>query len=319
MMPGAWLTAIGQRVFRGPTFETLVAPAIADLQFEAAMPRSRRWSHRLALIVVVGHGLLRDLHVDVLNAFDRDSWRVVWKGVAVWYVVLAGLFMYLVIRSNVPRDLGLDRFSSAGLLSASLQALISACALSIVPAVVYLHRRGASYRRSILAVVLIVSSCATGAAFATRPLKMRADRELYEAVSSVVPVGPQTPAAPFDSRLSASKIWLQYKSDDLDPQFARQRDIRGGVAVMVWALVGLVLARHRAWKMAAFGIGMAASHVWLGLTLLHYEVRLGLFPSRTMQEWRDIALQLTTVSLWLAAGTVLRRTRISWVNVPRPD
>ena len=77
-MRGIWLTAIVRRIIRKETFESLVAPALADLQYEAASGRPIA-RHYTALVIVIATALLRDLRVDAQLTFAASR---VWRRVA---------------------------------------------------------------------------------------------------------------------------------------------------------------------------------------------------------------------------------------------
>ena len=71
-MPGAWITAVARHLLDEETFDLVVSPAIADLQFESATVRgAERVRGYLAVLVAclgaAGHDLLVDsalLHDD---------------------------------------------------------------------------------------------------------------------------------------------------------------------------------------------------------------------------------------------------------------
>lgn len=276
MMPDAWLIRIGGWIARKETFERLVSPAIADMQAEASLGQVNRWKHYAGIGVVLIHALLQDLRFDVASAFDAEARRAVWKRTAIWYAGFVVLLTFLGLRYNLLPDRPMDGLWLAALTSTVLEALVTSVSISTVVAVLYLCRRS-SPRRSIVLAVLIVGALTTTFALAVRPIRMSADRALY----------------PGDHYY-------------LDDHTLWSKDITSGVDVLPSALMGIVLARRRGWRVAVTVISFFATWQFVVILLLRFG---GLREADlAFQYWRQIAINLFVAILWLTWDELLRRT-----------
>ena len=73
MMPGDWLTRVTRRLLHDDTFELIVSPAIADLQFESSSlgtPPARAY---LAVWIALAGGLVLDLDHDIRDIIDEGT------------------------------------------------------------------------------------------------------------------------------------------------------------------------------------------------------------------------------------------------------
>jgi hypothetical protein len=281
-MPGTWLIRIGRWMSRKETFERMVAPAIADMQAEAAFGTIRRWRHYAGIGLVFVHAVLQDLRLDLTSAFDADARRMVWKRTAIWYVGVVGLLTVLGLRYNLPSDLPMDGLWSAALTSTGLEAVVTGASISTVVAVLYLCRKPSS-RRSIALTVFIIGTLTSTFALAVRPLRMSADDELFHGID-------------------------HNKPGDLDARVAWSKDLHSGVSVLPSALMGIVLARRRGWRVARAVIGLFAT--WqLVVILLLYLGRSGPVPDLAIQYWRQIAINSVVAVIWLMFDELARRLR----------
>jgi hypothetical protein len=103
-MPGAWITAVARQVLDVQTFELIVSPAVADLQFESATSRRMdRVRGYLAVLVAClgafGHDLLIDLKL--LHDDAPTLIRVVLMQVAYYSSMLTILFAGMSAREAV--------------------------------------------------------------------------------------------------------------------------------------------------------------------------------------------------------------------------
>jgi hypothetical protein len=69
---GAWLISLARRVLHDDTFEMMVSPAIADLQFEAAAGHARSQSY-LGVWTALAGALAHDFDGDVRTLADDAS------------------------------------------------------------------------------------------------------------------------------------------------------------------------------------------------------------------------------------------------------
>lgn len=290
-MQGAWLVRIGRWFFRKETFERMVGPAIADMQAEASFGSLHRWKHYFAIGVLLIHALLRDLRLDVFSAFDAEARRFVWKRTAIWYAGFVALLTILGVEFNLPPDLPMQGIWSAALTSAGLEAVVSAVGLAMAAAVFYLWRR--SSRRSVVPAVLTIATLTIVFALTVRPVRMSADRILYNSIQA--------------ERSSSGSPNFRYKEVALDVQITWWQDIQSGVSVIPSALIGIVLARRRGLQVAATVIRIYAS--WLIVVIAFFWLGSHHSPSLVMQRWRDIFVNAFVGILWLAADRFWRRAR----------
>lgn len=153
------------------------APAIADMQVEASYGRLHLAKHYYAIGLVFIHALLHDLPLDFASAFDTEARSFAWRRGVLWYGFVA-LFTCLGLRYGLPSGLTMDRLWSAALTSSTLEGIVTSVSFGTTVAVFYLCRRSSS-RRSIVPAVLIVAAMTIAVAMAVRPIRMSADRALF--------------------------------------------------------------------------------------------------------------------------------------------
>ena len=289
-MRGAWLMKVGSWIARRETFERMVAPAIADMQVESDYGRLHRGKHYFAIGLVLVHAMLQDLRLDLASAFDAEARSFAWRRAAIWYVGSVAIFTVLGLRYNLPSNLKMEGIWSAALTSTSLEGVVTGLILGGTVAVFYLYRRSSS-RRSIVPIVILASTLTIGFAIAVRPIRVSADRTLYNSILASRSPGRYVP----------------WKANDLNEQVTRWQDIQSGVGVIPWAFIGVVLARRKRWGVAWTLAGIYTT--WF--LLVYILLRLGSVPppSLIMQRWRDIALNLVVALVWLTFDKLFRRER----------
>lgn len=72
-MPGGWLVRFLPRLVHDVTFEAIVSPAIADLQFESAIGWHARVRGYAAVWRAVAGGICRDLCLDARHMVDEAA------------------------------------------------------------------------------------------------------------------------------------------------------------------------------------------------------------------------------------------------------
>jgi hypothetical protein len=275
MKPGRWLLRIGAWIARKETFERMVEPAVADMQAEASLGSAHRWKHYAGIAMVLVHAVLQDLRFDFASAFDAEARRVVWKPTAIWYAGFVALLTFLGLRYNLPSNLSMDGLWSAALISAGLEAIVTGASMGFIVTVFYLCRRSSS-RRSIALTVVIVGALTGMFALTVRPIRMQADRAIYPS-----------------------------NHHDVDERVAWSKDIHSGVALIPSALMGIVLARRRGWRVAGTVLGLFAT--WqLVVILLFYLAGSGPVPDLAIQYWRQIAISSLVPLIWLTFDQLAR-------------
>jgi hypothetical protein len=157
--------------------------------------------------------------------------------------------------------------------------VVGASFLTIV--VVFYFCRRSSSRRSIVPAVLTIAALTIAFAMAVRPTRLSADRALYNNILA-------------RTTLDLARNW---KAVDLDQRTVWWQDIQSGVAVIPFALLGVVLARRKGWRVAATIAGFFLT--WTLLVFILISLDSFPPPSVIMQRWREIALMFTVAVVWL--------------------
>jgi hypothetical protein len=128
-MPGLWLTRLAHRLLHDDTFEIIVSPAIADLQFEVAAGRASLRSYAgvwAALAGALAHDFGGDVHTMLDDAPMLASLVCIQ---ACYYTSL------LVIGGSIVTNARLEQFVPApgGFVAALAAVLVATAALSVVP------------------------------------------------------------------------------------------------------------------------------------------------------------------------------------------
>ena len=146
----AWLVALVRPLLHRDTFETMVSPAIADLDAERADGWRTHLRHCGGLAVVFGAVLLRDWGADQRAAFDFGARRDVWLVTAIWYTVPTVLLAGLLLKTQTPWHL-LDATAGAAVaLDAILGARLYASYVAVIAAVFLLSRRISSLKALVI-------------------------------------------------------------------------------------------------------------------------------------------------------------------------
>jgi hypothetical protein len=304
-MPGAWIATIARRIAREDTFERMVSPAIADLQVEArSIAPLRLWRNYLSVAVVLMLAALHDLRLDLGLTFETDIRRVAWKRAAFWYAGGVLFFTWMSLRELQLLVID-EELWAAKLMSAGLGALASATQIAVVPLVVYLYRSSRS-RRSAAAATLFVALTTIGLGLAVGPAKLSTDRLLYQAVQSdlVSSRGSVEWSASADASTRVKAIWLGFRSEDLDRSIVLG-PVLGAASVISYALIGVVLARRRGWRVLTGIAGLSAT--WYLLVFTYFQLLGRLMLSQTQQRFRDVAMIALIALVWLAFESVVGR------------
>jgi hypothetical protein len=118
-MAGAWIAAVAQRLLHAGTFELIVSPAVADLQFEApdATP-ARRLLGYAGLCAALGGAVRRDLRTDLHDLLDDAP-----SLAAVILVQMCYYTCLLALVNALPRPYLLATLASISVLAA-VQTLV---------------------------------------------------------------------------------------------------------------------------------------------------------------------------------------------------
>ena len=140
---------------------------------------------------------------------------------------------------------------------------------------------------------------ALAAASAVHPIRMAADRELYAMGQSL-----QTGSAPSNTLLAT---WLGVQAGEVESGLTRGRDLRNALGVVSAALLGIILARSRRWRVPLTAALFIATFFVVGMMVIALEMGvLRGVPSYAFQRWRDVGVTFAVACVWLRAT---RRTR----------
>lgn len=310
-MNRAALTAIARRLTRKETFESLVAPALADLRFEAAAGRPLA-RHYVGLPFVIAIALLRDLRIDVQLTFGA---RDVWKRTGAWYAGFVVLFISLYVRYYTPWHLVDGSGRAAILANASVFGLTSSIPVAMVAVACYLRRRSTVPHRTItIAAIGFVVATVTlrlGAASALPAV----NHVLLDSVTRVISQG--RPGAGLDDNAGHPgqwRTWLDGVRERSLPSKMFSAGVGNAVAGMAtgsavylipFALYGLVLARGRGLTVFLRAVGLVITYFVVGMLAIQITIRLYGPSSPGYQAAREIGASFLTAGIWLLGVRIL--------------
>ena len=303
-MRGTWLTAIARRVTRRETFDSLVAPALADLQYESAARRPIG-RHYAAFVIVIATAVLRDLRTDVHLTFAASR---VWRRTAAWWSGFGGLYVWLVLHLDTPWHL-LDASGQATVfLNALTAAAVVALPYALAAAVFYLRRESAAPRRAVAVAAFSFVGAAIVLNLTVTAMRPATSRILVESVSRVM--GEQRPGASLDSRARYKghwQTWLETRRNQ-STQAPSMLAAGGGRAainsafmsalnLVPYVMVGVALTRGRRWTVFLRVIGIFATYVFIGILTL----RLHMFTGQGLSgdAKRQVVATFLTGTMWL--------------------
>ena len=305
-MRRVWLTAIARRITRTETFDSLVAPALADLQYEAALGRPIA-RHYAALVIVIATALLRDLRVDAQLTFGAAR---VWRRVAAWYGGFVILYVATVLYADTPWHL-LDATGQAmALVNALGTGLVASFPNAIVAAVFHLQRESIAPRRAIAVAAMAFVAAAVALQLTAASVSPTANRMLFESVSRVV--AQHRPGAGLEDRNSYPghwKSWLETKRERSAPGSSKLAGGVGRAAVgsafssflnlTPYILFGVTLARGWRWTVLLRVVGLVVTYAALQI----FTILLGIpgltGPSRGHDAVRQLVVMFLTAIVWL--------------------
>jgi hypothetical protein len=252
------------------------------MQAESSRGPLHRFRHYVAFSVVLVYALLWDIRTDAVMAFGGQTARMAWKRAAIWYVGIVALMTFTGVSNPGTHMEGIWPVVFA---SWTLNAIVTALSVAIIPAVFYLCRSKLS-TRSIALATIVIALATLMFAWAVRPLRLVADKVVVE----------------------RNDIVLRGSTYVVDERIAWWLDFHTGVRVITSALVGIVLARRRGWNIPLTVAGLFATWFLLVMRVNSLGWRT---HDRVWQGWKELALNAAMVMIWLTADEVWRRTRSS--------
>lgn len=265
---GTWLAAIAKRLLHQDTFEAMVSPAIADLQSETDHGWHLRARHYTGLVVVFGFALLRDIRVDAGLTSYGVAWHA-WRKAVAWTVALTLPLIALALWVTPWHHLTGVRASVVVVLV--LFFVLFGAPVSTIATAFYLRRGGLGETRTVIAallipVVLFAPAAITWGAFSS-PVASR----IYETAAPRI--------SPTDEHVSA-RIWLSYVEQIARPE-QQPTTVWGALnqvaAFPLSAMIGVLMARRRGWRVFLCWIGLQFAFAFFDLTrqILAWPVHLG--------------------------------------------
>jgi hypothetical protein len=138
----AALTTIARRTIRRETFESLVAPALADLHFDATAGRPLG-RHYVGLVLVIATALVRDIRIDLHLTLGA---RRVWKRTAAWYAGVAAFCIGTMLYAGTP--LAESSGGAAVVRRFVVVGFMTPLPFAMIAAAFYMRRDGALPRRT---------------------------------------------------------------------------------------------------------------------------------------------------------------------------
>jgi hypothetical protein len=309
-MRGVWLAAIARRITRTDTFESLVAPAVADLQYVAAAGRPVR-RHYAALAIVLATALLRDFRIDVQLTFGTPR---VWRRTAAWWTLYVLFYVAIVLDADTPWHLLDATAQVTALVDALIGGVMAALPTALIAAVFYLRRESAVPHRTI--VVAAVAFVAATIAFQLTAASVRpvASRLLYESASRTL--AQHQPGAGIDDRNPYPghwQTWLETKRDRSTAATMVVGTIGGAAAAFAISSIinlaprvmfGLVLARGRRWTVFFRVLGLVVTYAFIQVLTMRAQIPMLTGRPPSSDALREIVAMFLTALVWLLGTRV---------------
>lgn len=304
----AWLTALGRRLLHRDTFETMVSPAIADLDAERAGGWRAHLRHCGGLAVVFGAALLRDWRADQRTAFDFGARRDVWLVTAIWYTVPTVLLAGLLLKNETPWHLLNAGAGAAVVLDAILAARLYSSYVAVIAAVFFLSRRLPPIKALVIGVAVV--SFAFAALNATSSaIRVPLNRRIHEAASTNLAAARLPPGEPSSER-GDSRTWVEWRGRQAARDTSATELVRWFAIAPLGALfnflpfglVGLALSRGRGASVALRAAAVVGTIVTIHLLTMKWDE-----PNEFLQFVRQIGAVAAGAGFWIAADAVARR------------
>jgi hypothetical protein len=314
-MRGIWLTAIARRITRKETFDSLVAPALADLQHESAARRPIG-RHYAAFVIVLATAVIRDLRIDARLTFAATR---VWRRTAAWWAGFGAFYVWTVLYVDTPWHL-LDSVGRATAVAYSIAVgVINALPLALGAAVFYLRRHDTAQRRTIAVAALTLVAAAVTLNLTVSWVRPATNRILVASVMRVM--AEERPGATLDDRARYRGQWHEWLKTRREgtAHYAHEFAERiGGGAVLSslvrlapWVVFGLVLARGRRWTVFLRVVGIFATYAFVQVVTiwLHVPGLTGL--GRSSDAVREIFAMSVAGTVWLLGVRLLDLPSVS--------
>ena len=314
-MRGTWLAAIARRVTRRETFDSLVAPALADLQHESAARRPIG-RHYAAFAIVIATAVFRDFRTDAHLTFSAAQ---VWRRTAAWGAGFGAAYVWVVAYADTPWHLldAIGRTTAVGYAIAV--GVINALPFALAAAVFYLRRQSTAPPRAIAITAMMFVAAAATLNLTLSVVRPETYRIMVGSVAEVV--SEQRPGATLDDRARYPGHWQEWlvtrqeRSDN--PPHELGRTMAGGAVfssvlnLLPWMMFGLVLARGWRWTVCLRVLGFFATYAFVQIATisLHIPGLTGL--GRSSDATRTILAMFLTGTVWLLGVRLLDLPSVS--------
>lgn len=294
------LTRLLRRIVRHDTFESLIAPAVADLQHEANADWRQRAEHYAGLVIVIVAALLHDLRADS----HLTSWpqaRRLWMPVGACVALTASMIATPLLLVTPWHTLGPALVIAAATWTTGLAFWISL--LTSGPAMVAfcLRRAGLSPARVVTVVVVLDWTAGTIVEPLVNIVMARSSNLLRTVTAPLV-----------EDRLVAvdgfAEVWVLLVHGLFNPALAAGQPapplwwtpVTMMVATPMPALIGIIVARRQGWGVASRVFGVLLLLLLLQIITIVFTAPRG--PLTVQHEGlRRALLLLSSAVIWLIA------------------
>jgi len=256
--PHARLAAILRRLLHRDTFETMVSPAIADLQAEADLGWRHRARHYAGLAVVLGFALLKDIRFDAGLTSLASTWRT-WRKAVFWHLGLAIPMALLFLWATPWQHLQGVRLIVLLMFAFGLFG----APISTTAAAFYLRRDGLTEPRAVIAALAVPLVIFAPVTLAWNVLGPPAATLIYETAA------PRIEAAGKPDENILHRMWLanfKERSTSTAPRsYTVWNTVRDIATFPSSALIGVWLARRRGWRIFRGMFGLQCAFLIVGV------------------------------------------------------
>jgi hypothetical protein len=234
-----WLAAVSRRLLHRDTFQTMVSPALADLQAERHQGWRQRARHYAGLTVVFGFALLKDIRIDAGLTSFAAAWEV-WRKAVAWHVALAIPLAAAFLWATPWRHLQGVEFTVLAMFALGLFGV----PVSTTAAGFYLRRAGLTESRAVIAATVVPFVLFAPVSIGWDGLSPRAASLIYETAAPKIEA-PGTPINIWE------RIWLaNFKERRTESQqpLTIWAALRSVAALPLSPMIGVWLARRRGWR-----------------------------------------------------------------------
>jgi hypothetical protein len=314
-------TAVARRIIRDETFDSLVAPALADLQFAVASARPLA-PHYIGLVGVFATALARDARIDFHLTFSAGQ---VWKRAAAWCGGFILLNVGLVLYYAMPWHL-LDGAGRVAVITTAFGGgILGAIRLTMVPAAFHFRRQSTVSHRTITMAMLWFASVIVVLQIAAAAVSPAVNQVILDSASRVI---AKDGRAVLDARTPFSGRWKEWletvrtraasPATPADGLGTALRAAAGGSMYLIpYALFGVVLSRGRGWTVLFRTVALIVTSIGANLVAFVLTTIILRELSPDYQTARAFVATLFVALMWLFGARIAAATIQAWREVAR--